>query len=313
MRSISPWVAASARSHAGVRHRPMRGGPALRSMRAGRRRQDRGAQRRQVGDRAAEDAERVEVVALQFDAAAGELAEARLVADDAAERRRADHRAAGLGAERRRHLEIGHRRGRAARRSARRMRRVVRVDRRAGEAVGEFGRDGLAHDRAAGHAQQRDAGGVGERAVAAVDRRAVLGRHVDGVDDVLDPDRQPGEQARPAGAVGLARLGQCLLRVEPGPGLHRLPLRGPLQAGAHQRLGGQRAGAEPARSPRRRKAGSAAVIAVLPGAVLPRARYRAASRRRFGGRPAGCRPAARPGLRRPAMSGTACRGRSTTR
>src|SRR5260370_32455584 len=57
---------------------------------------ERAAQRRQVLDLAADDAERIEVVALQLDPAAAEFAEARLVADDTAEGGRADHRAAGL-------------------------------------------------------------------------------------------------------------------------------------------------------------------------------------------------------------------------
>ena len=94
----------------------------------------------------------------------------------------------------------------------------------------------------AGGADQRDAGGVGKGPVAAVDRRAVLGRHVDRVDDVLDPDRNPGQQARPPGPVGRARLGQRLLRIEPRPGLDLGTGTDPLQAIADQSLGGQRAG-----------------------------------------------------------------------
>ena len=144
-----------------------------------------------------------------------------------------------------RHLEIGDRRGRAARRAAGRVRRVVRIDRRPGKAVGEFGRHRLAHDHAAGHAQQRDAGGVGERPVAAIDRRAVLGRHVDGVDDVLDPDRHAGEQPGSSGAIGGARLRQRLLRIEPGPGLDRSALASARSRQARvKRLGGQLAGRE---------------------------------------------------------------------
>src|SRR5215471_20689093 len=59
-------------------------------------RQQYAAQQRHIFETAADDPERVEVVALQFDADPAELAKARLVADDAAERRRTDHRAAGL-------------------------------------------------------------------------------------------------------------------------------------------------------------------------------------------------------------------------
>ena len=199
--------------------------------------------------------ERVEVVALHLDADAAELAKARLVADDAAEGRRPDRRAAGLGAEPDRHLEIGDRGGRAARRAARRVRRIVRMDGFPGMAVGEFGRHRLAEDDPAGGADQRDAGGIGKGPVAAVDRRAVLGRHVDRVDDVLDPDRNPGQQARSPGAVDRARLGQRLLRVEPHPGLDLGAGTGPLEAIADQGLGGQRAGGKA----RRRLAGGQAL------------------------------------------------------
>jgi len=72
------------------------------------------AQQRDVFEAAADDPERVEIVALHLDADPAELAKARLVADDAAERRWTDRRAAGLRAKRQRHLEIGDSRGRAA-------------------------------------------------------------------------------------------------------------------------------------------------------------------------------------------------------
>ncbi len=205
------------------------------------------AHQRDVIEAAADDAERIEVVALHLDADPAELAKARLVADDPAECGRADRRAAGLRAEPDRHLEIGDRRGRAARRAARRVRRVVRVHRLARMTVGEFGRHRLAEDDPARRTGQRHAGGVGKGPVAAVDRRAVLGRHVVGVDDVLDPDRNALEQARPPGAVGGARLRQCQLRVQPNPGLDRGAGFGAIEAVADQRLGGQAAGFEAGR------------------------------------------------------------------
>ena len=93
-------------------------------------------------------------------------------------------------------------------------------------------------------AGQRDAGGVGKWPVALIDRRAVLGRHVEGVDDVLDPDRNALEQARPPGAVDRARLGQCPLGVEPDPGLDRGARLGAVEAVAGQALGGQATGFE---------------------------------------------------------------------
>ena len=95
----APAYRRSAWSQAGVRQKPMRGalGAAVDRVRL-LRRQHR-AHQRDVLEAAADDAERIEIVALHLDADAAELAKARLVADDAAERRRADRRAAGLRAE----------------------------------------------------------------------------------------------------------------------------------------------------------------------------------------------------------------------
>ena len=55
--------------------------------------------------------------------------------------------------------------------------------------VGEFGGHRLAHDQSAGAARQRHHRGVDARSVAFVYRRAVLGGHVAGVDDVFDAHR----------------------------------------------------------------------------------------------------------------------------
>src|SRR5262249_3670642 len=64
---------------------------------------------------------------------------------------------------------------------------------------------------------QRDASGVGKRPVPAIDGRAVLCRHIRGVDDILHSDRQPSEQTRTPIAVGCAGLGQRIVRVEMSP------------------------------------------------------------------------------------------------
>ncbi len=205
------------------------------------------AHQRHVVEAAADDAKRVEVVALHLDADAAELAEGGFVADNPAKRRRADRRAAGLCAEPDRHLEIGDRRGRSARRAARRVRRVQRVHGLARVTVGEFGRHCLAEDHAARGPGQRDAGGVGKGPMAAIDRRAVLGRHVVGVDHVLDPDRDTLQHAGPPGMVGGAGLGQCQLGVEPHPGLDRGARRGALKAIVHQGFGRQAPGFEAGR------------------------------------------------------------------
>jgi hypothetical protein len=72
-----------------------------------------------------------------------------------------------------------------------------------------------------------------------VERAAVLGRHVAGVDDVLEADRYPAERPdRLARAPQLVRgtgLRERMLLVEEGPRLHgRLDLPDALEAGADQ-------------------------------------------------------------------------------
>jgi len=101
---------------------------------------------------------------------------------------------------------------------------------------------GFAEDDPAGSADQRDAGGIGKGPVAAIDRRAVLGRHVDRVDDVLDPDRNPGQEALPPVPVDCPRLGQRLLLIEPHPGLDLGAGICPFQAVTNQGLGSQSPG-----------------------------------------------------------------------
>ena len=71
---------------------------------------------------------------------------------------------------------------------------VVRVAGLARIEMGELGGDGLAEQRAAGAADQRDQRGVDLRPVAGIDRRAVFGRHVGGVENVLERDRQAAQR-----------------------------------------------------------------------------------------------------------------------
>src|SRR5437762_822853 len=93
---------------------------------------------------------------------------------------------------------------RAARRAARRVAGVVRVGGRARMAVGEFGSDGLTQEDRAGGARQRHGAGVEARAAAGVDRRAVAGRHVGGVEDVLDAERHALQEALTKARVAFA-------------------------------------------------------------------------------------------------------------
>ena len=128
-----------------------------------------------------------------------------------------DDRAGGLGAVGERDHPVGDRGGRPARGAARRAVEVVRVAGRRRLVGGELGRHRLAEDHRALLAQPGDAVGVARRPVALVDRRAVRGRHVGGVDDVLHADRDPVQ--RPPRRLGITRprLRERLLRVEVRP------------------------------------------------------------------------------------------------
>src|SRR5438876_902865 len=81
------------------------------------------------------------------------------------------------------------------------VRRIARVGGLPGGEAGELGRDRLAEHDCAGGAGERDAGGVRRRAMALVDRRAIAGRYVGGVDQVLDCDRDAVQ--RPARCFGI--------------------------------------------------------------------------------------------------------------
>ena len=69
----------------------------------------------------------------------------------------------------------------------------------------EFGGDGLAEDDAAGAPDQHDHRGIGLRPVAGIDRRAVGGRQVGRVEDVLDADRKPAQRLARASCGASAR------------------------------------------------------------------------------------------------------------
>ncbi len=77
------------------------------------------------------------------------------------------------------------------------------------------------------------------------DRRVVAGRHVVGVDDVLHAHRHAAQHAA-FRRVGRPGLRQREVGIEIGPRLHGgLALGDALEAGAHQRLRGERAGLDP--------------------------------------------------------------------
>jgi hypothetical protein len=94
------------------------------------------------------------------------------------------------------------------------VRRIFRIGGFARGEGGKFGGHGLAEHDGAGGAGERDAGGIGRRPATAIDRGPVRGRHVGGVDQVLDRDRHAVQ--RPARRLGVAPagLGERLFAVE---------------------------------------------------------------------------------------------------
>ena len=158
-----------------------------------------------IGERGGEHAG----AALALDVVAAfavEGVDARLEADATAIARRTDGGADHLRAERGAGDADGDRGRRTARRAARRARRVPGIARAARLGSGELGGHRLADDDGAGVAQRRDAGRVLFRAPAGKQRRAHFGRHVDGLDDVLDADRHAVDRRqRLAGAPARGR------------------------------------------------------------------------------------------------------------
>jgi hypothetical protein len=117
--------------------------------------------------------------------------------------------------------------------------------------------------------------------VPGVDRRAVRGRLVGGVDQVLDPDGDPVERAERLLRVAVARLlvalpglREGLLGVEVGPGVQLvLALGDELEARGHDLLAGGRTGADGGRGRQRRpRRGGGAVPAHAVRAVASRPR-----------------------------------------
>ena len=204
-------------------------------------------EQRRAGEIGGEHAHGVERRRLRQHAAAPDGAEAGLEPHHAAIGGGADHRAAGLRAHRQRRHARRHRRRRAGGGAAGRVRRVDRVARLRRLKERKLGRGGLAQDQRARRAQPGDRPGVFGRPAALVEDGAVLGRHRGGVDDVLDPDRQPVQRpdGPPAGAQAVEprRLGARLRRVDERPGadlrLARFDLR---EAGLGQLRRPQRAG-----------------------------------------------------------------------
>lgn len=184
-------------------------------------------QQRDVVDRRAKKARVVQRRCQCKDAARGQCAEARLEADDPAQRRRDPHRSAGVRAKAGRHGATGNRRGRAAAGAAGNARAVQRVQGIAeggagrGHAPCELMRGRLADGNGAALDQRAHHVGVGVRKVPQVGGRAVAGFDALGVDQVLDADGQPFQRPLPAlriAPVAFCRGGQRAVPVDRGEG-----------------------------------------------------------------------------------------------
>ena len=176
----------------------------------------------EVADAPGEEPHVVEAARELEHAMAGDEAVGRLEAVDAAIRGGPDGGSAGLAAQRHRDHPRRHRRRRAARGAAGGVARIVRVSGLARRSRGELRRHRLAHDDAARSAEAGHRLGVARRGAAGVEHRAVLGRHVGGVDDVLDPYgyavQGPDGPAGQALGVRGPRLREGMLGIEEGPG-----------------------------------------------------------------------------------------------
>ncbi len=191
-----------------------------------------------VGNRARECPQGIEAVGKRLDTGARQRAMSRLVADDAAVARWADHGAGGLRAVSERHHAIGHRRGRAAGRTAGRMQRIVRICGLARIEPGEFGGDGLAQHQRARGACKRNTGCVGAGSMTGIHGRTVCGRHVCRVDQILHAEGQAVQRAPHRAGVEMPRLCEHGIGIDMYPGPHRgFALFDARQTGARQLLG----------------------------------------------------------------------------
>ena len=177
-------------------------------------------------------------------------AEGGFISGHPAEGRRADHRTAGLGADGKRDHSVRHRRGRALRRSAGRMRQIMRVRGLAGLHEGKLGRDRLTHQDRPFLAQPLYHKGVAQGHAPRILRAAVFRGNALGVDHVLQRDRQPVKppQGTPCPAMRIQRAGLCAREfgIEPRPCTDlRLARLDPLDIAVDQRQRIQRAGRQP--------------------------------------------------------------------
>ena len=178
----------------------------------------------------------------------GDQAVARFVPVDPAVGSRTDDGSVGLGADGERRHERRHRGGGAARGAAGGVLGVVRIPGLARRVDRKLGGDGLSQEDRARLAELRDGGRIFRRPSPGVENRAVLGRHVLRVEDILDPHRDAVERTErlpfPPRQVRRARLVQGMGGVQVRPRADPLlERRDAIETGAYQRFGGDPAGA----------------------------------------------------------------------
>ena len=199
---------------------------------------------RRVGDGPRHYARMVDERRMPQHSGAWQDAEARLETDDSAIRGWPDDRAIRLCAERDGRKLRRDRRRRSARRSARRMRGVVRILGRPRDEERILRRDGLADDDCARGAQPVHDDSVPLRPPSSEYFCAEFGRHVRGVDDVLDSDGQAmkrpwryASRPRLVDAFGRRKRG---VRIEIGEGAQlRFKSGDAIEKRAHRLDGGE--------------------------------------------------------------------------
>ena len=202
------------------------------------------AQQPDIVHRPRENAERVHRGRIGQDPRLVEIVVRGLVADNSAIGGRTDHRAGRLGPQTHGHHQIGDGRGRARGRAAGRMPGVAGIASRARVQVPELGGDGLAHDHAAGLAQDGDRAAFAHDRCRVVEVRSHHRGQTTHVDDVLHAD---GDGRSPALSFpDLHFLDHVLVEARPGPDLG-LAIPDPLPAGGDPPHRGERARFDPAK------------------------------------------------------------------
>ena len=153
---------------------------------------------------------------------------------------------------------------------------------------GEFRGHGLADDDAAGAARQRHRRRIGARLKAGVNRRAVLGREIGGIENILEPDRQAAQ--RRCGELRVFRRAARRNEIEHDEGADLLLARG-------DRLGAQierpRAGVSSPASMRRARSRAESIRVRFRSGRRCLTATRRSKRERRGRPPSWRRPASR--------------------